>query len=237
MARSVDLCTQHKEVNLVHVWRACAPISSRNENGVPASGVGRLCLLAARILSMVPNSAAVERIFSLFGIVHSKLRNRLGADKARKEVFLKVGTAMRFGRPGKGQKRHWLDDDDDDDQPAAQAAPAPGDASDARAEPAQEHDRTFSAIVQEIIDELDQEVESDQAPAAPPPRPDNAQARLLKHLFVFPDEASPSNKGLRHYWAIAQRNLEREAAYNDEHHEALQQAAADRAQAAQNQVD
>ena len=38
--------------------------------------------------SMLTSSAGVERIFSTFGIVHSKLRNRLGAVKAGKLVFI-----------------------------------------------------------------------------------------------------------------------------------------------------
>ena len=35
-----------------------------------------------------PSSASVERIFSSFGLVHSKIRNRLGIQKASKLVFL-----------------------------------------------------------------------------------------------------------------------------------------------------
>ena len=34
------------------------------------------------------STASVERIFSTFGVVHSKLRNRLGVEKASKLVFV-----------------------------------------------------------------------------------------------------------------------------------------------------
>ena len=34
------------------------------------------------------SSASIERVFSSFGLVHSKLRNRLGVEKAGKLVFL-----------------------------------------------------------------------------------------------------------------------------------------------------
>ena len=34
------------------------------------------------------SSSGIERIFSTFGFVHSKLRNRLGTEKAGKLVFL-----------------------------------------------------------------------------------------------------------------------------------------------------
>ena len=34
------------------------------------------------------SSAGIERVFSTFGLVHSKLRNRLGTQKAGKLVFM-----------------------------------------------------------------------------------------------------------------------------------------------------
>ena len=40
------------------------------------------------LLTAVASSAGVERVFSTFGVVHSKLRNRLGVAKASKLVFL-----------------------------------------------------------------------------------------------------------------------------------------------------
>ncbi|KAG8135065.1 hypothetical protein E2320_008134 [Naja naja] len=40
------------------------------------------------LLTAVASSAGIERIFSSFGLIHSKLRNRLGPDKAGKLVFL-----------------------------------------------------------------------------------------------------------------------------------------------------
>lgn len=56
-------------------------------------------------LTASASSASVERIFSRFGLVHSKLRNRLGVEKAAKLVFLyKVLN-----------KDVQMDDDDDDD--------------------------------------------------------------------------------------------------------------------------
>jgi len=41
-----------------------------------------------QLLCAVGSSAGVERIFSTFGLVHSKLRNRLGVEKAGKLVFI-----------------------------------------------------------------------------------------------------------------------------------------------------
>ena len=40
-----------------------------------------------RLLTAVASSAGVELVFASYGLVHSKLRNRLGTDKAA-ELFL-----------------------------------------------------------------------------------------------------------------------------------------------------
>ena len=41
-----------------------------------------------QLQTAVASSASIERIFSRFGLVHSKLRNQLGIAKAGKLVFL-----------------------------------------------------------------------------------------------------------------------------------------------------
>ena len=41
-----------------------------------------------QLLGAVASSAGVERVFSSFGLVHSKIRNRLGVTKAGKLVFI-----------------------------------------------------------------------------------------------------------------------------------------------------
>jgi hypothetical protein len=46
-----------------------------------------LCQLAQKLLEMPSSSAAIERIFSNFGMILSKLRNRLGLVQAGKLVF------------------------------------------------------------------------------------------------------------------------------------------------------
>ena len=46
-----------------------------------------LCQLAMKLLSMPSSSASLERVFSTFGVIQTKLRNRLGQQKAAKLVF------------------------------------------------------------------------------------------------------------------------------------------------------
>ena len=55
-----------------------------------------ICKLAMNLLSMSLSSAFIERVFSNFGVIQIKLRNRFGLQKAAKLVF-----CYRFFR-GKG---------------------------------------------------------------------------------------------------------------------------------------
>jgi hypothetical protein len=43
--------------------------------------------LACHLLSIPASSASIERIFSNFSFIHTKLRNRLGVQRATKLVF------------------------------------------------------------------------------------------------------------------------------------------------------
>ena len=45
-------------------------------------------LTVRQLLTAIASSSGVERVFSSYGLVHTKLRNRLGTDKAAKLVFL-----------------------------------------------------------------------------------------------------------------------------------------------------
>ncbi|OJA15780.1 hypothetical protein AZE42_12925 [Rhizopogon vesiculosus] len=61
------------------------------------NGVSGLIHFAMHILSIVPNSAATECIFSQFGVIHTKLRNRLHLEKVRKEPLVKSNTTAQHG--------------------------------------------------------------------------------------------------------------------------------------------
>lgn len=50
--------------------------------------IEKLLPILKQFLCAVSSSASVERVFSTFGLVHSKLRNKLGVEKAGKLVFL-----------------------------------------------------------------------------------------------------------------------------------------------------
>ena len=50
------------------------------------------------LMNAIASSASIERVFSPFGLVHSKIRNRLGVEKASKLVFLHRVLTMVYGR-------------------------------------------------------------------------------------------------------------------------------------------
>ncbi|THU82318.1 hypothetical protein K435DRAFT_691755, partial [Dendrothele bispora CBS 962.96] len=83
---SNDARERNTFVDVVSIWRE--KLMSENLNDV--DGANGLVVLAMRIMSMVPNSASTERIFSRFGAVHTKARNRMSAEKTRKIVVLRT---------------------------------------------------------------------------------------------------------------------------------------------------
>lgn len=72
-----------------------------------------------RILSIVPNSAATERLFSKFGIIHTKLRNRLSIEKVRKAAVVSMDAISKFGAPRRiSRKRKFGPGDEPSPSPA-----------------------------------------------------------------------------------------------------------------------
>ena len=55
--------------------------------GVVACGVDPSFTDLARLMSSPASSASIERVFSTFSLIHNKIRNRLGVQKASKLVF------------------------------------------------------------------------------------------------------------------------------------------------------
>ncbi|KAJ7495202.1 ribonuclease H-like domain-containing protein [Mycena latifolia] len=75
--------TANKPVDVIAIWR-------RMDTGPVLTGRGGFVKLAIRILSMVPNSAGPERAFSIFGITHTKHRNRLDPMKVHKSTTVRM---------------------------------------------------------------------------------------------------------------------------------------------------
>ncbi|KAF5374107.1 hypothetical protein D9615_008815 [Tricholomella constricta] len=106
---------EERVVNLITLWRELHPSLGDDSMGHPTGppqGKSALVEIAMRIHSATPNSAATERIFSQFGVKHSKHRNRTHPEKIRKEVLLKTNTLSKFGPPPR-RKRTFGDEDGD----------------------------------------------------------------------------------------------------------------------------
>jgi len=105
-AMSLDLLKRMADaeksfVDLVSVWRSCwTPGKTTGPDG--------LVVLAMRILSIVPNSAATERLFSLMGTIHTDRRNRLDAGRVRKMALVKGDINAQW--PAKERKKRHTDD-------------------------------------------------------------------------------------------------------------------------------
>lgn len=61
-------------------WKSLRRVTKRPE-------IQELADIVVHLLSCPASSASVERVFSNFGIIHTKLRNRLGVERAAKLVF------------------------------------------------------------------------------------------------------------------------------------------------------
>jgi len=70
--------------------------------------------VANQLLTATASSAGVERVFSSFGLVHSKLRNGLGVEKAGKLVFLFKLLNKKFLFKLLNKKPLDMDDNDSD---------------------------------------------------------------------------------------------------------------------------
>lgn len=225
-----------------------------NSNDVPADGTAQLALLAMRILSMVPNSASVEHIFSLFGIVQMRHRNRLHQEKVCKIVQVRQDTGRQFGTGTCGSRMRTFGDDCNDDFDMDDGR-APGMAQQSSSAPDQHEggslstadaaddvdqgpvggtgaggqgDAEFIAMAREMMDEAEEEGSDATAPTQPPSTLD-PDARLLKNLFDYPRENSNTSKSYRvltHYWAMGLRNLELELQHQEEEYRSTQTTAA-----------
>jgi len=74
---SLPLAMLHKStINKIKpsVWWLCVDRCGAINTG--------LCKIACQLMSMPASSAAIERVFSNFGVIQTKLRNRLGLSKA-----------------------------------------------------------------------------------------------------------------------------------------------------------
>lgn len=185
------------------------------------------------IFSVVPNSAAVERIFSHFGIVHSKLRNRISPEKVRKTVLIKAAIAEQYNVASTRKRRFGDVDESDDDggsddvdrprdslaatpTPAidmlAPTTPTTGDGTEPEDSPYHviPHSHQFQALAADLVNSVNQ-LEADPDTEEPP-----SDSTTLADLFCYPSTTnSPSLSILTDFWRYGENGLEKEATYHD----------------------
>ncbi|KAG0701711.1 hypothetical protein DFH29DRAFT_805946, partial [Suillus ampliporus] len=198
-----------KNVNLVQLW-------FDSTTGSPPNGVSGLIHLAMHILSVVPNSAAMERVFSQFGIIHMKLRNRLSPDKVRKQALIWSDTIAQHGSLH-NRKWKFVDDDNSDDecnlnsgQPTLCDTTASSLASDEV-----HHSHSFLPAVRELIEDVDDEV-ANSTDYGNDSNPDSLFLENLFHYLSPSDTESFTVTELADFWARCEHSFGVEVTFHDQ---------------------
>ena len=193
--------------------------------------------LAMRILSVVPNSAATERTFSLMGIIHTDHRNWLDPERVRKAVLVRSDIDRKHGHPNWKRKHSNMTLHDSSErtrphvnrpssqQPAGLSHGSNTLAGQLEDEAVDSPDavdvqyNSFSAVAQEMAcqaEEYEREVGStriESSGSMPAPTSDD---RLLCNLFRLPgsDDYTPLTSFFD-FWQVAQQYFDAELAMQD----------------------
>lgn len=103
IASFLDYCSHREDFNrdFWAIARSFKEVAKKEEKEVDPSYIWRLVpdcasdlrLLALRLFTVCPNSDSCERVFSFFGIIHSKLKNTLSFKKVA--AIAKVKASLR----------------------------------------------------------------------------------------------------------------------------------------------
>ena len=153
------------------------------------------------ILSIVPNSAATERIFSQFGVIHTKLRNRLDPEKVRKQALVKSNIIAQRGSLQQRKRKFFVDSDESESNhyPSNQLTSGPSDNSSSEYL-SDQHSHEFLPVVRHHSDS------------------DNSLALLLKNLFHYPSaHNSPGSiNQLIGFWGRCEQSFRIEVEFRDQ---------------------
>ncbi|KAJ7429946.1 ribonuclease H-like domain-containing protein [Mycena latifolia] len=199
-----------KPIDVIWLWKQM--------EGTICTGRSGFVKLAIRILSMLPNSAGPERAFSVFGITHTKHRNRLDPQKVHDATIVRMDRQKAHIAAGlvpeRKSRRFSLADDEAEEEAATNAA----DAAD--------YDVMAAVLINLAQEESngDDDEEGPPAPAPPPsfPPPTAAQsvpdgaARVpaykkikLADLFNYPAADSPAGL-FEFFWQVGRDGLDAE---------------------------
>ncbi|KAJ7725007.1 ribonuclease H-like domain-containing protein [Mycena maculata] len=213
----------NQPIDIIAIWR-------RMDSGTGLAGCSGFVKLAIWILSMVPNSAGPERVFSIYGITHTKHRNCLDPLKVHKSttVWMDCQESHRTAGliPQRRPRRFSLADDQDE----IAAMDANNSATPTPAPESSVVEMDFTVIADMLVDLATQEEAEDAAaellpPVAtctPPPPPSASESvtnpvlRIpaykkikLADLFSYPAAGTPANE-LDFFWNGGISGLEEE---------------------------
>lgn len=124
--------------------------------------VVKLRRLAVRILAQTPSSSACERIWSTFAFVHSRLRNRLTAERAKKLVMVHCNSRLvaKLRASKKASFVPWVSDPTEEDSDEGASTDGEGDELEGRDEVV-EAVRAYLEEVGEEVSEAESGSDSD----------------------------------------------------------------------------
>jgi hypothetical protein len=171
--------------------------------------------LAIRILSVIANSGGCERSFSDFGITHTKIRNKLSAEKVHKTSVVKMDLRrahITAGLTTKRRKRKFGQDNESlQDESSDLNSPVHGEDG----ENVDVRDLMNDLIRDSNVDDRnDDPIPTVAVPSSLPRSRTATQRRIpLASLFAFAESASTGC--LEFYWKGGLKNMEREVAAYD----------------------
>ncbi|GLB41139.1 putative protein of unknown function (DUF 659) [Lyophyllum shimeji] len=205
---------EKQPLDVVFVWT----FIDKQAANEPPIGRNALVKLAIRVLTPVPNTAGCEQVFSLFGAVHTKYRNKLKPDHVHKISVVKMDIRRNHIAQGLTPNRQKRKFGEMESTSTDTADPSPA-----------VHPANFLPLATSLIQEAAADDEEpdlppilapDASPAsssassfqpAPPPRDYNAKIPLAQ-LFNYDMEGAPSRNGagLDFYWHGGIKNMQDE---------------------------
>ena len=193
------------------------------------TGRGLLAQLAIRVLSIVANSAEIERLWSRMGLIHTKIRNRLGKLKVENTAVVKLDIQrdhVEHGRLRPRLKRKMGHDNEPEQAPTTSTSPLAHEKPDELDDTLQTETGTELAgrLERDLDEDEDFDIPEDTPPAAPTASPvrrlivyfGTQRTIPLADLFDYTKPTtSPTTVGLNVFWTAAKTNLRKELEYYD----------------------
>jgi hypothetical protein len=202
---------QETDIDIVRIWRKLDTMFN--------SGRNSLVQFAIRVLSITANSAGLEQSWNKLGNIHTKLRNRLALEMARKTSVLADDLKHRHTEVGLSQKRRKrcfgeLNSSSSASASASTTLNLESTGNDMDADSDDENsDMDFRAVVQKCIDGVENDCDTEDVPQFPNPPPrvffGTKEPIPFELLFKFPADHSATSE-LSFFKHSAVRNLEKE---------------------------